>query len=220
MHTFPFDAAATIATGDSPLSRPDSSGGIPTMKRGDKAGLSLVELVVVLMLLGIMMGIVVPLLRPERFQLDAAVVVVASTFTAQQRNSVLRQHNVVIALDSAGGLLRVHYDRDNDGTMDAGEPFHVVELENGVVFGRGGTAARPLSGATFSVTGTQGGIPALTFRRNGSASEESIVYLTSQRASISGSSAYFEDTRAIEIDRATGRVRCYSFNAGAWQQTC
>jgi type II secretory pathway pseudopilin PulG len=178
----------------------------------------LVELIVVMMLIGIVAGIVAPLLRPEKFQLDAAVVVVASTLTAQQRNSVMRQHNIVIAVDSAAGWLRVHYDLDNDGTIDAGEQTQVVELDEGVTFGRAATPARPLSGQTVSLVASQDGLPALTFRRNGSASEEAIVYVTSVRAGTTPT--YVEDARAIEIERATGRVRCYSYNSQAWLQTC
>jgi prepilin-type N-terminal cleavage/methylation domain-containing protein len=189
-------------------------------RRVDQEGFTLVELLVVMMLLGIMVGIVVPLMRPERFQLDAALVVVASNFTAQQRNSVMRQHNIVLAVDSANGHLRIHHDLDNDGTLDSAEPRSVVELEEGVVFGRGGAPARAWGSAMTSITETQDGMPALTFRRNGSASEQSILYLTSQRASTTAGSAYLQDTRAIEIERATARVRCYSYDTGTWVQTC
>jgi prepilin-type N-terminal cleavage/methylation domain-containing protein len=188
--------------------------------RGNQDGVTLVELLVVLMLMGIMIGIVAPLLRPARFQMDAGLVVVASTLTAQQRNSVMRQHDIVLAFDSANGDIRVHYDLDNDGALDLAEQRNVVELEEGVVFGRGGTPARPLGSDMVSMTEVQDGMPALKFRRNGSASEESIIYITSQRASTTAGSTYFEDARAIEIERATGRVRCYSYNSGSWLQTC
>jgi prepilin-type N-terminal cleavage/methylation domain-containing protein len=188
--------------------------------RGNQDGVTLVELLVVLMLMGIMIGIVAPLLRPARFQMDAGLVVVASTLTAQQRNSVMRQHDIVLAFDSANGDIRVHYDLDNDGALDLAEQRNVVELEEGVVFGRGGTPARPLGSDMVSMTEVQDGMPALKFRRNGSASEESIIYITSERASTTAGSTYFEDARAIEIERATGRVRCYSYNSGSWLQTC
>jgi prepilin-type N-terminal cleavage/methylation domain-containing protein len=183
-----------------------------------RAGVSLIELIIVMLLIGIMAGIVAPLLRPERFQLDAALVLVASTMTAQQRNSIMRQHDIVLTLDSAGSRIRVHYDRDNDNVIDAGEPTSVVELEEGMTFGRGQTPARAMGSGTISVTETQGTFPSLTFRRNGSASEQAILYLTSQRARTA--SAFTEDGRAIEIERATGRVRCYSYGSGAWVQTC
>lgn len=185
---------------------------------GNRDGVSLFELLMVMLLISIMAGIVIPLIQPQKFQMDAAVVVVASTFTAQQRNSILRQHNVVIAVDSADGQLRVHRDADNDGVIDAGENFAVVELEDGVVFGRGAATARALGGAMNTFLDTQDGMPALTFRRNGSSSAESILYITSNRASVSG--AFEIDTRAVEIERATGRVRCYSYQSSSWIQTC
>lgn len=186
---------------------------------GDRDGVSLIELIMVMLLVGVMAGIVAPLLRPEKFRLDGGVVLLGSTLNAQQRNSVLRQHNIILAVDSAQSRLRVHYDSDNDGTIDSGELTNVVELGEGVVFGRGGTPARAMSGSMVSLVGAQDGLPALTFRRNGSASEEAILYLTSERARVSGGS-FVEDTRAVEIERATGRVRCYSYSSGSWIQTC
>lgn len=184
-----------------------------------REGTSLLELMMVMLLIGIMAGIAVPLLRPEKFRLDGAVVVLGSTLNAQQRNSVLRQHNIVLVVDSAASRLRVHYDLDNDGMIDSGELTNIVELGEGVVFGRGSTPARPLSSSTLSLAGAQDGMPALTFRRNGSASEEAIIYLTSGRVRVSGGS-FLEDSRAVEIERATGRVRCYSYSSGSWIQTC
>ena len=171
-----------------------------------REGTSLLELMMVMLLIGIMAGIAAPLLRPEKFRLDGAVV-------------VLRQHNIVLVVDSAASRLRVHYDLDNDGMIDSGELTNIVELGEGVVFGRGSTPARPLSSSTLSLAGAQDGMPALTFRRNGSASEEAIIYLTSGRARVSGGS-FLEDSRAVEIERATGRVRCYSYSSGSWIQTC
>ena len=86
-------------------------------------------------------------------------------------------------------------------------------------FRGGGTTARPLGGTAVSIVAEQAGLQALTFRRNGSAGEESILYLTSERARLT-SGSFVEDTRAVEIERATGRVRCYSYASGAWLQTC
>ncbi|MBT3774519.1 MAG: prepilin-type N-terminal cleavage/methylation domain-containing protein [Gemmatimonadales bacterium] len=182
-----------------------------------RAGFSMVELIMVMLLMGILAGIAAPSLRPEKFQLDAAAVLVASSINAQQLAAVLRQHNVVLAFDTVENRLRVHYDEDNDNTIDTAENWYVIELDDNVRFSLGGATARPLGSTPISVTGAQDSIPALTFRRNGSASEESIIYITSMK-SINESSG--KDTRSIEIERATGRTRCYSFSSGAWVQTC
>ena len=42
--------------------------------------------------------------------------------------------------------------------------------------------------------------------------------ITSQRSE--NASAFSEDSRAVEVERATGRIRCYSYNTGSWVQTC
>lgn len=183
-----------------------------------RAGFSLVELILTLILAGIMASIVIPVLRPEGFQMNSAVIEVGSTLTAQQRNAVLRQHDVVLAFDTAQRRIRVHEDLDNDGQMEAGERWYVVELDEGVAFGRAATPARPRSGDDLSLTQAQDGFPALTFHRNGSASEAAIIYLTSERAL--RASAYQEDGRAVEVERSTGRVRCFSFGPGVWQERC
>lgn len=182
------------------------------------AGFTLVELVMVLLLVGIMANIVIPILRPEGFRMNSALVEVGTTMTAQQRNAVLRQHDVVLALDTAQRRIRMHEDLDNDGEMETGESWSVFELGDGVVFGRGGTPARPFSGQAISMTQQQDGFPSLTFHRNGSASEQAIIYITSLRAA--RASAFPEDGRAIEVDRATGRVRCYSYGSAGWQERC
>jgi len=190
------------------------------MSRGSRQrGFTLVELVVTMVLAGIMAGIVIPLLRPEKFRMDGAVVQVATTLMAQQRNAVLRQHDVVVAVDQTNHRLRVHYDRNNNNVMDTGEPWSVVELGEGIVFGRGGALARPLSSSAISMQQSEGGLPALTFHRNGSTSEEAIIYLTSQRAG-GGGYTYAKETRAVEIERATARVSCYSYATGTWVRTC
>ena len=189
------------------------------MNRDNRDGFTLVELIMVMLLIGIMAGIAAPMIRPEKFQMDSAVVAIGSSFTAQQRNAVLRQHNIVMAIDSAAGRIRIHYDADNDNTVDSGEQWSVLDLEDGVVFGRGGATARSISANSISFSTKQDNMPALTFSRNGAASEESIIYLTSQR-SANQAGGVAQDTRAIEIERATGRVRCYSNNSGSWVQTC
>lgn len=188
--------------------------------RTNQDGITVVELILVMSLIGIMATIAAPMMDKEKFQLNGAALIVGSTFAAQQRNSVMRQHNIVLAFDTTENTIRVHYDLDNDNTIDSGENFSVVELDEGVVFGRGATPARPLSSASISLTGTQDGMPALTFRRNGSSSEEAIFYVTSQRSRTTGGTAYAQDGRAVEIERATARVRCYSYATSTWTQTC
>ena len=61
-------------------------------------------------------------------------------------------------------------------------------------------------------------LPALTFHRNGAASEEGVIYLTSLRGAAGDDNS--QDTRALQIERATGCVRCFTYRTLAWQEGC
>jgi prepilin-type N-terminal cleavage/methylation domain-containing protein len=184
---------------------------------GPRRGFSLVELVLVLTIIGVLASIVGPNLRTADFELNAAAREVATTLAYAQSQAVLRGHDFVLAFDTVAGRMTIHADADNDGGMDDGEDTRTYALGGSIRFGRGSAPARLVDGtaatAAVSMGATQDGHPALTFKRNGSASEESVVYIRP-----SGDDA--TDTRALEIARATGRVRCHSYRTGTWEAEC
>jgi hypothetical protein len=64
-------------------------------------------------------------------------------------------------------------------------------------------------------TRAQGILPVLVFRRDGTASEDGGVYLTT----IAGLSVdRTADVRAVEIARATGRATWFSYATGTWKE--
>ena len=93
-----------------------------------------------------------------------------------------------------------------------------MQLPERVAFDRGG--ATPILGLTEAISFTKRveKLPALTFHRNGAASEEGVIYLTSVRAA--GGDSNSQDTRALRIERATGRVRCFTYRTSVWQEGC
>jgi hypothetical protein len=60
---------------------------------------------------------------------------------------------------------------------------------------------------------TQNSMPAVTFTRSGSAGEMGVFYLTSTRVANGGN--FPEDTRAFQIERATGRTNVFRYSAPA-----
>lgn len=178
-------------------------------------GFSLPELLIVLIIISILSALLVPNLEIVKYRMDGAVRGIASAMVAAQRQAVSRQHDVVVAFDKTNRRLRIHEDADNNGQIDAGERTRYVYLDNGVVFGLGG--APPLFTADIiGFTETQSGMPALRFIRNGSVSEEGHVYLTSARAV--AASRYPQDSRAVKVDRATGRVTWYYYDPDEWKK--
>jgi hypothetical protein len=64
-------------------------------------------------------------------------------------------------------------------------------------------------------TRAQGILPVLIFRRDGSASEDGGVYLSTTAGLSIDRTA---DVRAVEISRATGRASWFSYATGAWKE--
>jgi prepilin-type N-terminal cleavage/methylation domain-containing protein len=179
------------------------------------AGFSIPELLVVLFLVGVLALMIVPNLEIVKFKMDGAARGVVAALVSAQRQAVVRQHDVIVAIDTANRRLRIHQDRDNDGQRDAQEPIRQVPFDDGVVFGLGGAPAL-FESATVGFTDTQDGMPVVRFLRTGSAGEEGYLYLTSSRTVDTGD--YPKDTRAVKVDRATGRVTWYYYDPDQWQE--
>jgi prepilin-type N-terminal cleavage/methylation domain-containing protein len=179
-----------------------------------RGGFTLLELVIVMTIIGIVLTITMPHIDVARLRMNAGFRQVGMTLLVAQRNAVMRQHAVVVAFDSAGRRLRIHDDRNNDGVVQAGELIDFVQLEDGVVFGRGTAPPLPIGGSAISFVKRQGALPALTFQRSGSAGERGVVYLTSARGV--ASTRYASDGRAFVVTPATGRTTQFEYAGGQW----
>lgn len=180
------------------------------------AGVTLVELLIVMTVIGIMAGIAAPFIDVTDYRTRAAIRELGSTFLAAQRLAVTRQHHVIVAFDVDNNRIRIHEDANNDGRIDEGELVRFVELAEGIVFGRGGAPARPMGSGPVVFNGRQDGLPSVTFQRNGAASEAGGFYVTSTRDARTGS--YAKDARAIEIERSTGRAMWFRYTPSGWQR--
>jgi prepilin-type N-terminal cleavage/methylation domain-containing protein len=180
----------------------------------NQAGVSMVEILAVLVIVGLLTVMAAPRINLTPFRAQAAVSQAGSTLLAASRAAVTRQHNVVVAVDEPGRRIRVHYDTDNDNTVDVGEIARWEPLPDGVVFGRAGAPAGRAGTSNVSFRGREGGLPAITFQRNGSASEEGGFYLTTANAVATGRAV---DARMVVVDRATARPSWLTWNGSQWK---
>jgi type IV fimbrial biogenesis protein FimT len=183
-----------------------------------RRGLTLIEMMMVIALMGLVLGIAIPRVNIEGGRVNATIRSLTAALAVAQRLAVTEQHNVIVAFDSVSGRIRVHSDDNNNGVMDAGERVTSTPLGEGVIFGRGAVPALTYTtgssgGDTFNFTRTSTGYPAIIFRRDGSASENGGFYLTTIRGAASGNTSW---SRAAEIIRSSGRALWYTYATGSW----
>jgi prepilin-type N-terminal cleavage/methylation domain-containing protein len=185
------------------------------MHAAGRRAFTLVEMLVVIVVVGLLVAIAAPRIDVQKFRVNAAMRAVGTTLLAAQRFAVTRQHDIVVAFDTAANALRIVDDVNNNNQAEPGEHQRVVALD-GIVFGLGGAPRYETWPGPVSFTRRFAGLPAVTFRRDGSASQAGAAYLTTPRATTAP--GHGGDTRAIVIDRATARVSWYRASPPAWQR--
>jgi prepilin-type N-terminal cleavage/methylation domain-containing protein len=178
-------------------------------------GFSLIEMLIVMVVIGLVVAFAAPKVDFVRFRLESAMQGVGMTLLATERQAITQQHDIILTFDVPNGVIHILDDANDNGRQDTGEREHGIALAEGVVFGRAGAPPRPMGPGPVTFTKLVNGMPALVFHRDGSASEAGGFYLTSVRAVTSG--AHVNDTRAIEMERATGRASWYRYGPPAWR---
>lgn len=186
------------------------------MQNQPGSGFTIIELLIVLVILGLVVTIAAPKIDTMKYRLESDMQGVGMTLLAAERQAITQQHDVILAFDVANGVIHIIDDANNNGVRDTGERERAVALGEGVVFGRASAPARPMGPGPVTFIKTVGGFPALVFHRDGSGSEAGGFYLTSTRAVTSG--AHVEDSRAIELERATGRGTWYRYGPPVWRR--
>jgi prepilin-type N-terminal cleavage/methylation domain-containing protein len=181
-----------------------------------RAGFTIVELVIVAVIIGLVAVIALPRIDITRYQINSGMRSLGSGMQAAQRRAISRQHDIVVFFDVNNQTVRVHEDQNNNGVVDAGELIRALSIGDKVALGRGNAPAHPIGAGPVTFTKEIDNIPVVTFHRNGAASEQGGVYLTSRRALNTG--AHPEDTRLLEIERATGRISWHRYSGTAWER--
>lgn len=187
--------------------------GLPARGARAPRGVTLVETMLVLVVIGIGVGAAIPHAPVVPLRLDASARGVFKTLEIAQYTALSRQHDVIVSFDVAGGAMRVLEDRNDDGQVSLGEHLKWQPLDDNVSF------ATPPAGLSGSVTAaivgsrlvTIDSMPSVVFHRNGSASTDLEVYITSS----SGAKRMY---RAISVVQATARSTWYRWSGTAWKE--
>lgn len=172
------------------------------------------EVLAVLVIIGIGTAMALPRVNLTHRRTEAALHQMSTLLMAAQRAAVSGQHDVVVAFETTQRRVRVHHDLDNDGVMDANERVLRTTLPDLVIFGNSAGNLSQLGGNAVSFTRQQGGVPAVTFNRSGSASQEGGFYLTTQASTAPKPTT----ARAVVVDRATARAVTWRYGTAGWER--
>ncbi|HEX3927274.1 MAG TPA: GspH/FimT family protein [Gemmatimonadales bacterium] len=165
--------------------------------------MTLIELLIVIVMIGILSGIAASKLDFTRYRADAVGRGVMGQLAMAQRRAVSLQADVRIILpDSA--RIQVHEDTNDDNAVNSGERVVTYPLDHNFILSQGSAPNLPSPEDPTPLT-------SLTFRRDGSANRSGTFYLIGP-----GYDPLCKHCRAVAVSRATGRVVWYSYATGAW----
>lgn len=180
-------------------------------------GFTLLELLIVLGIAATVAMFAIPSIDVAGMRVSSSARQVGMTMLNAQRLAILKQHTVIVSFDTTNLMVSMHEDRNNNGTVDAGENRNYVKLEEGVVFGRGSAPAAAFGDEAITFAKRQAGMPMVAFNRSGSAGENGGFYMTSMRSA--AAAQYARDTRGFVVNRGTGRTIMYGYSNLGWKRS-
>ncbi len=177
-----------------------------------RRGFSALELLIVCAIVGIFATLAYPRVNFTQFQVDSGARTVRFALQDAERLAVTRQYDVVVSFDVVNNRLRILEDGNNNDRVDSGERVTYAALGNGVHFkippaGLSGPVAASVIGSNLEMVT---GMPTIVFRRDGGASTDLEVYLTSSKE-------LANDWRAIQVVQSTGGTDWYRYLNNLWR---
>jgi prepilin-type N-terminal cleavage/methylation domain-containing protein len=182
----------------------------PPNKRPSRAGFSLAEIMIVIVVIGTLTALGMPRLDFEKYRVDAAVQNLRTVLSSAQRTALMRQYDVLVSIDTIHGALKWAEDANNDGVIQSTEHVRSFPMADNIVFfappvGVDGVSAASVGGSTL---GTVNSLPTITFHRDGAATSDLTLYVASPA---NPARSY----RAVRLTQSTGRTDWYRYNATA-----
>jgi prepilin-type N-terminal cleavage/methylation domain-containing protein len=183
---------------------------------GNRRGLTLIEIIMVVVIIGIMAKVAIPRFNIDRYRADGAGRLARVILQEAQRNAITRQSNVIVSFDPVLNRFRSVQDFNNNDTINTADLITYRNMGEGAVFAKpswtgavgvdGTTPAAAINGAGLT---TISGLTTVIFRRDGSASSD-VAFFVTTRANVP------TEYREIIVNASTGRSDMYKYNGSAW----
>jgi Tfp pilus assembly protein FimT len=172
-----------------------------------RAGLSLIESLLILAVLAVVVGLTLPRLDTASFRADTGARQLRAALAQARALAVERRSDVIVSVDTIGNRVRLLHDVNGDGKADLGEEALWQRLTGGVHF------VSPASGVNGAPSPSVSGnniidvesMPSLVFRDDGSAASSLQLYIRAEgRIKTAVRAVTLEDSAAAALSyRAT-----------------
>jgi prepilin-type N-terminal cleavage/methylation domain-containing protein len=174
---------------------------------------TLIEILMVVVLIGIVLGVAISRVNFTAYRMDANVRLLQNALIGAQQTAITKNVEVQVMFDASNHRVRILQDTDSDDAVSASETVVYRALDNASFM----TPTTTVDGAlAFYLTGAgviETGNPlqrAVRFAPNGSLSGDVVLY-------IGFSSSRPDDMRAIAVTGATARTTFWSHGSGEWR---
>lgn len=176
-------------------------------------GLSLNELLITLIIMGIVLSIAIPGFSEwlPKHRVNAMAREVYFDLMLARTTAVTHNNNVIVSFSTSGNhSYTIHDDTDEDGVQDAGETVKTISLKDNIQFGFN-SGVSDVDGNALGSGIVMGADDLITFDSRGMAGESGSVYLIPKQ-DIGDKSARM---RAVSVLQATGQVELFKYDQGA-----
>ena len=184
--------------------------------RGGRRGLTMIEMVMVVVIIGIIAKITLPNFNINKYRADGAGRLARVILQEAQRNAITRQSNVIVSFDPVLSRFRVVQDYNNNDTINTTDLVQYRNMAEGAVFDKpswSGAVGADSTTPTASYAGaglvTVSGLSTIIFRRDGSASTDFYLFVTTRKGVPT-------EYREILCAASTGRCDLYKYNGKGW----
>lgn len=178
--------------------------------------MTLIELLMVIVVVGIIMAIALPRANVAAFDADGAARGVSAAFQRAQRLAMQRQVTVNVSIDTLRRRIRIVEDSNANGRFESVDRITWMPLGERTAFV--GAPPATLAGTPAGAGAVRGtalhtvmGLPGVEVMRQGALTGDVVVYVqASTRGRI--------ETRAITVPQSTGRPDIFRYVAGTWRR--
>ena len=86
--------------------------------RVGRLGVTLIELLIVLVILGLIVAFAAPKIDVMKFRIESSMQGVGLTLLAVERQAITQQHDIIVMFDATNQAMRIHEDKNDNGTVD------------------------------------------------------------------------------------------------------